>query len=107
MPLHGVSLDVPCAHCGRRSPENRWGELCAVCRAEAEARASKLARRVAPVAALACAGWVYLAVPPNPTARFYGGVAVLVTYLVARRVVGRVAAAMHARRMTEQEQPQR
>ena len=98
-----MSLDVPCAHCGRRSPENRWGELCAVCRGEAEARASKLARRVAPAAALLSALWVFLAVPPYPTARFYGGVAVLVTYLVARRVTGRVAAAWHARRMTQQE----
>ena len=49
-------------------------------------------------AALLTAAWVFLAVPPEPTPRFYGGVAVLVTWLVTRRIVARVAAEWYARR---------
>lgn len=106
MPLHGVSLDVPCVRCGRRNPANRWGELCVLCRGEVEERGKKLARRVAPVAAILCAAWVYLAVPPNTLPRFYGGVAVLVTWLVTRRIVTRVAADWYAHKTTGTESPE-
>ena len=106
MPLHGVSLDVPCLRCGRRSPANRWGELCALCRGEVEDRGRRLANRVAPAAALLTAAWVFLAVPPEPTPRFYGGVAVLVTWLVTRRIVARVAAEWYARRTQGPELPE-
>jgi hypothetical protein len=56
------------------------------------------------VAAILCAAWVYLAVPAGTLPRFYGGVAVLVTWLVTRRIVTRVAAEWYARKAPDLEQ---
>jgi hypothetical protein len=77
-----------------------------LCRGEVEERGKKLARRIAPIAAILCAAWVYLAVPPNTLPRFYGGVAVLVTWLVTRRIVTRVATDWYAAKTTGTESPE-
>lgn len=103
MPLHGVSRDVPCARCGQRNPANKWGEACVRCRREAEERARRLARLVAPVVALLVALYVFVTVPADPMPRFYGGLGVLLTYLLARRIVVRVGTHWFARPIPGQE----
>jgi len=37
------------------------------------------------------AAWVFLRVPDEPTARVYGGIAVLATYVIVRRIAHHVA----------------
>jgi hypothetical protein len=83
--------DVPCAKCGRRLPGLPWGELCPECRAEREARASRLGRRISLAATVLMAAYVALRVPADPTARLYAGIAALATYIIVRRIVTRVA----------------
>ena len=97
MPLHGVSDDVPCIRCGTRNPANRWGELCVRCNREVEERGRRVARLVAPVAALLVAVWVFLTVPAELAPRFYGTIGILLTYLLARRITSRAAAQWFAR----------
>ncbi len=85
------SAEVPCARCGTRIPGLPWGEVCTECRNQRIARASRLARRISLPATLLVALYVILRVPPLPLARVYGMIAVLVTYIVVRKVVFRVA----------------
>lgn len=85
------SAEVPCVRCGTRIAGLPWGEVCAECRHQRAARASHLARRISLPATLLVALYVILRVPPLPLARVYGIVAVLVTYIVVRKVVHRVA----------------
>lgn len=83
--------EVPCAKCGKRVPRLAWGALCPECRWEREGRA----RRIASRSALVCTGlmglYVALRTPVDPTARILGIIAVLVTYVIVRRVAGRIA----------------
>lgn len=37
------------------------------------------------------AAWVFLRVPDDPTARIYGGIAVLATYVIVRRIAQALA----------------
>jgi hypothetical protein len=83
--------DVPCAKCGRRLSGLPWGELCPECRAEREARASRLGRRISLAATVLMAAYVALRVPADPTARLYAAIAALATYIIVRRIVTRVA----------------
>jgi len=83
--------EVPCAKCQRRVPGLQWGELCPACLAERRARASRLANRISLAATALTAAYVALRMPPDPTARFYGAVAVVATYIIVRRIVSRVA----------------
>ena len=83
--------EVPCATCGRRLSGLPWGELCPECRAEREGRASRLAGRISLAATILMAAYVALRVPADPTARLYAGIAVLATYIIVRRIAGRVA----------------
>ncbi len=83
--------EVPCAKCGTRVPGLPWGELCPECRAERSARASRLANRISLAATALTAAYVVLRMPNDPTARFYGAVAVVATYIIVRRIVGRIA----------------
>jgi hypothetical protein len=91
MPLPSGLPEVPCAKCGRRVPGLAWTALCPECRWEREARARRLSSRIA-LAATALMG-LYLAIrlPPDPSARLYGAVGVLATYLIVRRIAGRLA----------------
>jgi hypothetical protein len=88
---HGGLPEVPCAKCGRRVRGLAWGDLCADCAAERRRRASRLAGRVALGAAVVAAAYVALRVPADPTARYYGALAVLVTYVLVRKIVQRIA----------------
>jgi hypothetical protein len=83
--------EVPCAKCQRRVPGLPWGELCPECRAERAARASKLANRISLAATALTAAYVALRMPNDPTARLYGAVAVVATYIIVRRIVSRIA----------------
>lgn len=85
------SAEVPCAGCGARVPGLVWGDSCLDCRHRRAARASRLARRISLPATLLVALYVAFRVPPLPLARVYGLIAVLVTYIVVRKVVYRVA----------------
>lgn len=90
--LTGVPLpEVPCARCERRIRGLGWGELCPECQTERTRRARRLSRRISFPAALLMAGWVYLTVPEDPTARFYGGLAVVAVYVIVLRIAHQVA----------------
>ena len=55
-------------------------------------RASRLGRRAAIPATIAVGVWVMFSVPDSvPTARVYGMVAVVATYILVRRIVSRIA----------------
>jgi len=83
--------EVPCAKCGRRVRGLPWGDLCPDCRAARRKRASTLANRVALVATALMAAYVAWRLPRDPTSRLYGGVAVLATYIIVRRIASRIA----------------
>lgn len=83
--------EVPCLRCERRIRGLGWGELCPECHAERTRRAKKLSRRISLPAALLMAGWVYLGMPDDPTARLYGAGAVLAVYVLVLRIVHHVA----------------
>jgi hypothetical protein len=83
--------EVPCAKCERRIRGLRWGELCPECLAEREGRARKLASRISLAATVLMGLYVAIRVPAAPLARLYGGIAVLATYIIVRRIVTRVA----------------
>jgi hypothetical protein len=83
--------EVPCAKCQRRVHGLQWGDLCPQCLAEKSARASRLANRISLAATALTAAYVALRMPSDPTARFYGAVAVVATYIIVRRIVSRIA----------------
>jgi hypothetical protein len=92
MQLSGGSPDVPCLTCGKRVFGLKWGTDCPDCHAERVARSNRLAGRVALVATALMAAYVWIEVPAEPAlARIYGAIAVLVTYVVVRRIVSRIA----------------
>ena len=83
--------EVPCARCGERIHGLPWGELCPSCRAERSRRASRVANRISLAATLLMGLYVAFRLPPEPMARIYGAIAVLATYIIVRRIAGRVA----------------
>lgn len=83
--------EVPCVRCGTRVAGLGWGELCPACRAERTRRANRLASRISLPATLLVGVYVALRMPSFPLARIYGVIAVLVTYIVVRKIVQRVA----------------
>ncbi len=88
----GVLLpEVPCTRCERRVRGLDWGDLCADCHRERRGRASRLSTRISLPVALLVALWVFLGTPDDPTVRVYGGIAVLATYVIVRRIVHHVA----------------
>lgn len=90
--------EVPCAACGTRVRGLAWGEICPDCRARRDSRATRLARRISLPATLLVGLYVALRVPLSvPLARIYGVLAVLVTYIVVRKVVHRVAMEWYSR----------
>jgi len=91
MPLPSGLPEVPCAKCGRRVPGLAWAALCPECRWEREARARRLSSRVALAATAAMALYLALRLPADRTARVYAGIAVVVTYLIVRRIATRLA----------------
>lgn len=68
-----------------------WGEICPACRSARAHRANRLASRISLPATLLVGLYVIFRMPAYPLARIYGAIAVLVTYIVVRKVVQRVA----------------
>jgi hypothetical protein len=68
-----------------------WGELCPKCRAERFARANRLARRISLPATFLVGLYVLLRMPAFPLARVYGAITILITWVVVRKIVQRVA----------------
>src|ERR687896_2227958 len=91
MPLPSGLPEVPCIRCERRVRGLGWGELCPDCRAERRRRASRLAGRISLAATVLMAAYVAVRVPAAPMARLYGGIAVLATYIIVRRIATLVA----------------
>ncbi|MFL5402760.1 MAG: hypothetical protein ACJ8BF_08085 [Gemmatimonadales bacterium] len=91
MPLLSGLPEVPCAKCGRRIRGLGWGELCPECLAERKARARKLASRISLAATVLMAAYVAIRVSAAPTARAYGAIVVLATYIIVRRIATQVA----------------
>jgi hypothetical protein len=83
--------EVPCAKCERRVRGLGWGELCPDCLAERKRRASRLANRISLAATALMAAYVALRVSAAPMARMYGGIAVVATYIIIRRIATQVA----------------
>jgi hypothetical protein len=83
--------EVPCARCGTRVPGLDWGALCPACRLERLKRARRLSTRISLPATLLLGLYVIFRMPPTPLARIYGALAVVITYVVLRRIVTRVA----------------
>jgi hypothetical protein len=87
----GGSPEVPCAKCGRRVPGLPWGDLCPDCLAERRQRASRLARWIAIAATALAAVYVARQATSDPMGRYYSLLAVVVTYILVRRVAARIA----------------
>jgi hypothetical protein len=83
--------EVPCTRCGTRVQGLGWGELCPACRSERTRRANRLASRISLPATLLVGLYVVIRMPAYPLARVYGVIAIVVTYIVVRKVVQRVA----------------
>ena len=83
--------EVPCVRCERRVRGLQWGELCPDCLSERRRRASRLASRISLAATVLMAAYVAIRVPAAPMARLYGGIAVLATYIIVRRIATLVA----------------
>jgi hypothetical protein len=83
--------EVPCVKCGRRVRGLGWGELCPDCLADRKRRASRLANRISLAATALMAAYVAIRVTAAPMARLYGGIAVLATYIIVRRIATQVA----------------
>jgi hypothetical protein len=83
--------EVPCVKCGRRIRGLGWGAFCPDCLAERRRRASRLANRISLAATVLMAAYVAIRVTAAPMARLYGGIAVLATYIIVRRIATQVA----------------
>ncbi|MEP6572635.1 MAG: hypothetical protein ABJD11_08060 [Gemmatimonadota bacterium] len=83
--------EIPCAQCGTRVSGIDWGELCPACRQIRLQRARRLSLRISLPATLLLGLYVIFRMPPTPLARIYGALAVVITYVVLRRIVTRVA----------------
>jgi hypothetical protein len=92
--LLGGPPEVPCAKCGTRVAGLPWGELCPDCLTERKRRAARLGRWVAIAATALAALYVWLRMPTAPMGRYYGLLAIVVTYILVRRIAARVAMEM-------------
>jgi hypothetical protein len=72
-------------------PGLAWTGLCPECRWEREGRARRLSSRIALAATALMGLYLVFRLPPDPTARLYGGLAVVVTYVIVRRIASRLA----------------
>jgi hypothetical protein len=92
MRLSGGSPDVPCLTCGKRVFGLKWGTDCPDCHAVRQARADRLAGRVALAGTALMGLYVWFRVPAEPVlGRIYGAIAVAATYILLRRIVSRIA----------------
>lgn len=83
--------EVPCVECGKFVAGIDFGERCPSCHTRRRARAYRIARIAALVATLLTAAWITFRPLASPTGRWAGIIAVPITYLLVRLVVGRIA----------------
>lgn len=81
---------VPCVQCERRERGLAWGDFCTICREERRRYAERVAQRYAIGAALVMAAWLLWRTPPAMTQRIFGGVSILLVYVIVRRLVSRL-----------------
>jgi hypothetical protein len=91
------SPEVPCVRCGTRTAGLAWGAECASCLKLTRQRARRVASRISVLAALIIGFDVWLQIPAHSPLRLYGGIAVLVTYLLVYQIASRVAMEVYAR----------
>lgn len=90
MPSFGDLIEHECPRC-HREVTLPFGALCPTCREELDVRARRIARWVALVSTVVVAMYVIIRVPAQPTPRLVGAMAVLIWYVVSRRIAFRVA----------------
>lgn len=87
-PSFGGLVEHECPRCGREV-ELPFGARCRACVREVDARARRLARRVALVTTALLGAYILWRMPPDPTARLVGAVAVVAWYILTRLIVTR------------------
>ncbi len=91
----GWPTEAPCIECGKRTEGLLLGERCPMCQVRRERRAGRLGGRIAIVAAVLMAGYLVLRpLPGGMSGRVYAGVAVLITYLLVRKIATVIAIQM-------------
>ena len=88
-PLSGILVEHECPRCGREV-ELPFGNICSHCRGEIEIRARKIGRIVALSATVVLAVYIFLRMPPDPTARMVGGTSILAWYILTGLVTRRI-----------------
>ena len=92
MPLPGAwAPEVPCSKCGTKVAGLAWGERCAACQASRLRRANRIASRISLPATLLTGFYAGYRLPPTETARIYGMIVVVITYIAVRKIAQRVA----------------
>ncbi len=96
MPSHAEwPTSAACIDCGKRTEGLLLGQRCPMCVVRRERQASRLAGKLALVAAALMAGYLVLRPLPGGTSgRVYAGVAILITYLLVRKIAATVAIQM-------------
>lgn len=96
MPSHaGWPTEAPCIECGKRTEGLLLGDRCPMCQLRRQRDASRVAGRVALAAAALMAAYLLWRPLPGATAgRVYAGVAVLITYLLVRKIATVIAIQM-------------
>ena len=87
----GWPTEAPCIDCGKRTEGLLLGERCPMCQLQRERQASRVAGRVALGAAVVMAGYLFLRPLPGTSGRVYAGVAILITYLLVRKIATVIA----------------
>jgi hypothetical protein len=91
----GWPTEAPCIDCGTRTEGLLLGERCPMCQVRRQRHASRLAGKVALGAAVLMAGYLaWRPLPGGTTGRVYAGVAVLITYLLVRKIAAVIAIQM-------------
>jgi len=91
----GWPTEAPCIDCGKRTEGLLLGERCPMCQVRRERHAGRLAGRVALGAAVLMAGYLaWRPLPGGTPGRVYAGVAVVITYLLVRKIAAVIAVQM-------------
>ena len=91
----GWPTEAPCIDCGKRTEGLLLGERCQMCLVRRERQASRVAGRIALGAAVLMAVYLFLRPLPGGTpGRVYAGVAILITYLLVRKIASVIAIQM-------------
>lgn len=83
--------EVPCVECGTFVPGIDFGDRCRECHGRRKRRASRIARRSALLSTAVVGAWVLWRLPTSPLGQLYSTMAIPITYLLVRVIVGRFA----------------